>query len=177
MFDRSCPPLFPPFFVLLIEIDRACFRHEIERSFLMMADFMNLKIKSVQSFRYTYRNMMCVHMFIEINIYIYMNICVCTMFSWMLELGLCLLGWMRHKSRGWHMICTTKREPWKRGLRVKLELVLVIKQKQRDSTTHAWFTYFLNKRKKSKAKQNTTQLHWHITHASPLDLFLPFSVL
>jgi hypothetical protein len=36
---------------------------------LLVTDFVNLKIKSVQSFRGVYRDSMCVHMFIGVNDY------------------------------------------------------------------------------------------------------------
>jgi hypothetical protein len=43
---------------------------------LLVTNFVNLKIKSAQSFKYDYRGRVCVHMFIEvlltcINIYVY----------------------------------------------------------------------------------------------------------
>jgi hypothetical protein len=47
-----------------------------------VTEFVNLKIKSVQSFRYAHKDMICVHVFIRVSnhIYIYINIYVCTMF-------------------------------------------------------------------------------------------------
>jgi hypothetical protein len=44
-----------------------------------LTDFMNLKIKSAQSFGCTYMGSLCVRVFIEMSDYIYMSICVCTM--------------------------------------------------------------------------------------------------
>jgi hypothetical protein len=43
-----------------------------------MTDFTNLKIKSIQSFRYAHRDRMCVHVFIRPSAYMCMSICVCT---------------------------------------------------------------------------------------------------
>jgi hypothetical protein len=43
-------------------------------------DFVNLKIKSAQSFEGAHRDMMCMRVFIGVNTHTYINICVCTMF-------------------------------------------------------------------------------------------------
>jgi hypothetical protein len=37
----------------------------VDSEMLLVTDFVNLKIKSVQSFRDDYRDRMCVHVFIE----------------------------------------------------------------------------------------------------------------
>jgi hypothetical protein len=46
----------------------------IDSETLLMTDFVNLKIKLTQSFKSTYRNRVCMYIFIGINTYI--NICV-----------------------------------------------------------------------------------------------------
>jgi hypothetical protein len=40
----------------------------------LITDFINLKIKSAQSFRGAYRDRVCIHIFIEINTHIYIYI-------------------------------------------------------------------------------------------------------
>jgi hypothetical protein len=45
-----------------------------------MIDFMNLKIKSAQSFRDGYKNRVCVRVFIEVSARICMSIYICTVF-------------------------------------------------------------------------------------------------
>jgi hypothetical protein len=45
-----------------------------------VTDFMNFKIKPVQSFRCTHKSRVCVHVFIKMSTYTYMSICVYTMF-------------------------------------------------------------------------------------------------
>jgi hypothetical protein len=47
---------------------------------LLVIDFMNFKIMSNQSFKYTHKYRMCVHIFIEISAYTYMMIYICTEF-------------------------------------------------------------------------------------------------
>jgi hypothetical protein len=44
----------------------------------LLIDFMNLKIKSIQSFKDVHRDMMCVCVFIGVSAHICMSICVCT---------------------------------------------------------------------------------------------------
>jgi hypothetical protein len=45
-----------------------------------MTDFVNLKIKSTQSFRDAYKDRVCVHIFIRIIFHTYMSIYICTLF-------------------------------------------------------------------------------------------------
>jgi aspartate carbamoyltransferase catalytic subunit len=52
----------------------------IDSETLLMTDFVNLKIKSAQSFRGAHRNRMCVRVFIEVSARTCMSICVCTLF-------------------------------------------------------------------------------------------------
>jgi hypothetical protein len=47
---------------------------------LLVTDFMNLKIKSAQSFGCAHRDRVCVHMFIGVSAHTCMNICVYTVF-------------------------------------------------------------------------------------------------
>jgi hypothetical protein len=44
---------------------------------LLMTDFVNLKIKLVQSFKCDHSDTVCVHVFIEMSIHMCMSICVC----------------------------------------------------------------------------------------------------
>jgi hypothetical protein len=46
----------------------------------LVIDFVNLKIKSAQSFEGVHRDMMCMRVFIGVNTHTYINICICTMF-------------------------------------------------------------------------------------------------
>jgi hypothetical protein len=46
----------------------------------LITDFINLKIKSAQSFRGVYRDRVCMHVFIEINTYICMSIYIYIIF-------------------------------------------------------------------------------------------------
>jgi hypothetical protein len=47
---------------------------------LLMTDFINLKIKLVQSFRGNHKDVMRVYIFILVNAHIYINIYICTVF-------------------------------------------------------------------------------------------------
>jgi hypothetical protein len=52
----------------------------IDSDMLLVTDFVNLKIKPTQSFRNTYKNMMCVYVLIKMNTHTYINIYVYTIF-------------------------------------------------------------------------------------------------
>jgi hypothetical protein len=52
----------------------------VDSDALLVTDFVNLKIKSAQSFRGAHRNRMCVRVFIEVSARTCMSICVCTLF-------------------------------------------------------------------------------------------------
>jgi hypothetical protein len=52
----------------------------IDNDVFLMTDFMNLRIKSAHSFICVHRDMICICMLIEINIYTNMNIYVYTIF-------------------------------------------------------------------------------------------------
>jgi hypothetical protein len=47
---------------------------------LLVTDFVNLKIKSAQSFGGAHRDSVCVHVFIGVSAHTRMSICVCTVF-------------------------------------------------------------------------------------------------
>jgi uncharacterized UBP type Zn finger protein len=47
---------------------------------LFLTDFMNLKIKSTQSFGDVYSGKLCVHMFIGVSTNTSISICICTVF-------------------------------------------------------------------------------------------------
>jgi hypothetical protein len=55
-------------------------RRPINNETLLMIDFVNLKIKSTQSFKCSHKNRVYIHVFIGVNthiyIYIYISICV-----------------------------------------------------------------------------------------------------
>jgi hypothetical protein len=46
----------------------------------IVTDFINLKIKSAQSFKDVHKDNMCIHIFIEMSNHMCMNICVYKMF-------------------------------------------------------------------------------------------------
>jgi hypothetical protein len=52
----------------------------VDNKSLLMTDFVNLKIKPIQSFRYANKDRLCVHVFIGVSahIYIYMSIYIST---------------------------------------------------------------------------------------------------
>jgi hypothetical protein len=52
----------------------------IDSEALLIIDFMNLKIKSAQSFRCAHRGKLCVHMFIGVSAHTCMSIYVYTVF-------------------------------------------------------------------------------------------------
>jgi hypothetical protein len=52
----------------------------VDSETLLVIDFMNLKIKSTQSFRCAHRGRVCVCVFIGVSARTYMHICICTMF-------------------------------------------------------------------------------------------------
>jgi hypothetical protein len=52
----------------------------VDSEALLVTDFMNLKIKSAQSFRGAYRGRMCMCVFIGVSAHMCMSICVCTVF-------------------------------------------------------------------------------------------------
>jgi hypothetical protein len=52
----------------------------IDSKTLFVTDFVNLKIKSVQSFEVAHRSRVYVRMFIGVSAYNCMSICVCTVF-------------------------------------------------------------------------------------------------
>jgi hypothetical protein len=47
---------------------------------LLMTDFVNLKIKSAQSFKGTHMSRVCIRVFIEVNVRTYISICICIVF-------------------------------------------------------------------------------------------------
>jgi hypothetical protein len=52
----------------------------IDSETLLVTDFVNLRIKSAQSFGGAHRDMVCVHVFIVMNASTCMSICVCNVF-------------------------------------------------------------------------------------------------
>jgi hypothetical protein len=52
----------------------------IDNDALLVTDFVNLKIKSAQPFRYAHRNRLCVCVFIEVSAHTYISIYVYTVF-------------------------------------------------------------------------------------------------
>jgi hypothetical protein len=56
------------------------FSNTVDSEMLLMTDFMNFKIKLVQSFRCAYRDRMYVYIFIGVSVHTCINICVYTIF-------------------------------------------------------------------------------------------------
>jgi hypothetical protein len=52
----------------------------VDSDVFLMIDFVNLKIKSTQFFRYAHRGRIRVHVFIRVSAYMYMSIYVYTVF-------------------------------------------------------------------------------------------------
>jgi hypothetical protein len=52
----------------------------VDSDVLLMIDFVNLKIKPTQSFRYTHRYRLCVHVLIGTSVRTYINIYIYTVF-------------------------------------------------------------------------------------------------
>jgi hypothetical protein len=52
----------------------------IDSDALLVTDFVNLKIKSVQSFGGVHRDRVCMRVFIGVSVSTCMSICVCTVF-------------------------------------------------------------------------------------------------
>jgi hypothetical protein len=52
----------------------------IDNEMFLMTDFVNLKIKSTQSFRCAHRGRVYMRAFIGVSVHICMSICVCTVF-------------------------------------------------------------------------------------------------
>jgi hypothetical protein len=52
----------------------------IDSEILLVTDFMNIKIKSIQSFRGAHRDRVYVHVFIGVNAHTYISIYVYTVF-------------------------------------------------------------------------------------------------
>jgi hypothetical protein len=57
----------------------------IDNDVLLVIDFVNLKIKSDQSFRGDHRYRVCVRLFIRMNAYICMSIYICIVFLFFFE--------------------------------------------------------------------------------------------
>jgi hypothetical protein len=64
---------------LVVELTHLGSNHRFDRDALLMTDFMNLKIKTAQSFRGTHSSRVCV--FIGMSARTYISICVCTVFQ------------------------------------------------------------------------------------------------
>jgi hypothetical protein len=52
----------------------------VNSEMFLVTDFMNLKIKSAQSFRDAHRDRMCVHVFIRVSAHTHINIYIYTIF-------------------------------------------------------------------------------------------------
>jgi hypothetical protein len=52
----------------------------VDSETLLVADFVNLTIKLVQSFRGAHKGRVCIRMFIRVSAHMYMSICVYTVF-------------------------------------------------------------------------------------------------
>jgi hypothetical protein len=52
----------------------------VDSETLLVTDFVNLKIKSAQFFKYAHRSKVCVCVFIGVSVHMRMSICVCIVF-------------------------------------------------------------------------------------------------
>jgi hypothetical protein len=52
----------------------------VDSDALLVIDFVNLKIKSTQSFGDAHKSRVCMRVFIEMSARTYMSICICTVF-------------------------------------------------------------------------------------------------
>jgi hypothetical protein len=52
----------------------------VDSETLLVTDFVNLKIKSAQFFKYAHRSKVCVRVFIGVSVHMRMSICVCIVF-------------------------------------------------------------------------------------------------
>jgi hypothetical protein len=68
----------------------------VDSEALFVTDFMNLKIKSTQSFGGAHRDMIYVHVFIEVSAHMCMSIYICTVF---LKKGKCTRSGAQNKRR------------------------------------------------------------------------------
>jgi hypothetical protein len=64
----------------VIFIANYSFSGRLDSKTLLVTNFVNLNIKSAQSFRCVHRDRMYVRIFIEVNTHTCMNICFCTVF-------------------------------------------------------------------------------------------------
>jgi hypothetical protein len=64
----------------------------VDSETLLVTDFMNLKIKSVQSFRCAHRDRVCVRVFIEVSDHTYINIYIYTVFLIKSQYHICIFG-------------------------------------------------------------------------------------
>jgi hypothetical protein len=74
----------------------------VDNEMLLVTDFVNLKIKSAQSFRYTHKNRVYVRMFIGVSVHTYMRIYVCTVF--LKKITMFLKKYIRKISKDWEGI-------------------------------------------------------------------------
>jgi hypothetical protein len=52
----------------------------VDSETFLVTDFLNLKIKSAQSYEGAHRGRVCVHVFVGVSVHTCMSICVCTLF-------------------------------------------------------------------------------------------------
>jgi hypothetical protein len=52
----------------------------VDSDLFLVTNFVNIKIKPVQSFGGAHKGRVYVHIFIEVSAHMYISICVCTMF-------------------------------------------------------------------------------------------------
>jgi hypothetical protein len=61
----------------------------VDNETLLVIDFVNLKIKSTQSFGGAHKGSMCVHVFIRVSTHTYISIYICTVFLKKIGEGVC----------------------------------------------------------------------------------------
>jgi hypothetical protein len=74
----------------------------VDNEMLLVTDFVNFKIKSAQSFKYTHKSRVYVRVFIEMSVHTYMRIYVCTVF--LKKITMFLKKYIRKISKDWEGI-------------------------------------------------------------------------
>jgi hypothetical protein len=74
----------------------------VDNETLLVTDFVNLKIKSAQSFRYAHKSRVYVRVFIGVSVHTYMRIYVCTVF--LKKFTMFLKKYIRKISKDWEGI-------------------------------------------------------------------------
>jgi hypothetical protein len=112
-------------------------RHDVpidNKTFFLVIDFVNLKIKPTQSFRCAHKNRMYVHIFIMVTAHTCINICVCIVF--LKNHQLAIIEWKTNTHRKKNRLTTGDR-------RQAEDVVEIIQSKHATQCQHV-----LNRRQK-----------------------------